>query len=220
MASLSEQHIFDEPKFREGCEAAWTKMLAEGAAESLTIIVLTACEHGAGVTSTAIALSHTMANHCEGDVVVVEATVRKPSASLLLGLQTSPGFIDLLDGSSTIGSACQSLGGKLSLIVAGHAPRNPTQLLSPARIKPVFDELAERFCFVVVDAPPVDDGSPEALALSSLASGAILVLKAGSSRRQVLEHVKRKMERTGANLIGAILNERRYWIPQTLYRQL
>jgi Mrp family chromosome partitioning ATPase len=47
--------------------------------------------------------------------------------------------------------------------------------------------------------------------------GVVLVVQAEKTRWQVAEQAKRILEESGARLLGAVINRRRYHIPQALY---
>jgi len=57
-------------------------------------------------------------------------------------------------------------------------------------------------------------------AFSELVDGTILVAEAERTRAPVAQRLKRTVEESGGNVIGAILNRRRYHIPGGLYRLL
>ncbi len=64
----------------------------------------------------------------------------------------------------------------------------------------------------------IDDSS--ASMLSRFADQAILVIEAERVRWQVLQSVCEKLTDAGVVIKGAILNKRKYYIPQWFYRKL
>ena len=47
-----------------------------------------------------------------------------------------------------------------------------------------------------------------------------LVLEAGKTRRQVAIRARKELEEAGGKLLGVVLNKRRYYIPDWIYRRL
>ena len=47
-----------------------------------------------------------------------------------------------------------------------------------------------------------------------------MVVRSGRTRREIVQDAKRRLEQAGAQLAGVVLNRRRYYIPEALYRWL
>jgi hypothetical protein len=62
--------------------------------------------------------------------------------------------------------------------------------------------------------------SDEATAMAQFADGIILVLSARRTRRATARNVKRALEAAHANILGTVLSEREFPIPQAIYRRL
>jgi Mrp family chromosome partitioning ATPase len=73
--------------------------------------------------------------------------------------------------------------------------------------------------FVILDLPSVIDDSSASM-LARFADQAILVIEAERVRWQVLKSDCEKLTDAGVVIKGAILNKRKYYIPQWLYRKL
>jgi len=88
---------------------------------------------------------------------------------------------------------------------------------------PKFDDimkrLREKFNLILFDAPPLNDSS-DALLLAPKSDGVVIVVEAEKTRWQVAESVREKIVMQGGNILGVILNKRRFHIPQFIYRRL
>jgi Mrp family chromosome partitioning ATPase len=80
-------------------------------------------------------------------------------------------------------------------------------------------ELREKFDYVLIDAPPISS-YVDAVLLGQIADGVILVVEANSTRRETARMVKETFEGANVKLLGAILNNRTFPIPEALYRKL
>ena len=80
-------------------------------------------------------------------------------------------------------------------------------------------ELRQTFNYTVLYGPPAGTGSEAAL-LASLCDGMVLVLEANSTRRVAAQKVKEKLHAANARLLGAVLSQRTFPIPQAIYRNL
>ncbi len=59
---------------------------------------------------------------------------------------------------------------------------------------------------------------PDASSIAAACGGAVLVIEAERTRAEVVEEAKRTLEATGVNLLGAVLNRRKYHIPGFIYQ--
>ena len=94
-----------------------------------------------------------------------------------------------------------------------------TALINSADFKNMLDLLRDRFDLVLLDPPPALV-SPEALALSNEADVVVLVVESELTRWQVAQVIKEKVEIRGGKIAGVVLNKRRYYIPQFIYKRL
>jgi hypothetical protein len=80
-------------------------------------------------------------------------------------------------------------------------------------------ELRQQFDYTVLYGPPAGTCSEAAL-LASLCDGMVLVLEANSTRRVAAQKVKERLHAANARLLGAVLSERTFPIPETIYKKL
>ena len=79
-------------------------------------------------------------------------------------------------------------------------------------------ELRHTYDFTVLYGPPAGTGSEAAL-LGSLCDGVVLVVEANSTRRVAAQKVKERLHAANARLLGAILSERTFPIPEAIYKK-
>ncbi len=79
--------------------------------------------------------------------------------------------------------------------------------------------MRECYDYVVLDAPPVH-GFSECLALCTKVDGVVLVIASGKTREHVALSAKKQVEEAGGKLLGVVVNKRRYYIPDCIYRRL
>jgi Mrp family chromosome partitioning ATPase len=89
----------------------------------------------------------------------------------------------------------------------------------PAAVRAFLETAATQFDWVVVDAPPVLE-SPESVHLAPLADGVVLVVRSGHAKRPVVMRAADLLRKSGARLLGSVLNRRRHEIPDFIYRRI
>jgi Mrp family chromosome partitioning ATPase len=80
-------------------------------------------------------------------------------------------------------------------------------------------ELRREFQFVLFDTPHVGS-TADAVGLALLCDGMVLVVKAGSTRRSAVHHIKADLEIEHVKLLGTVLNQSEYPIPDGIYKHL
>jgi len=100
-----------------------------------------------------------------------------------------------------------------------HPPGTIRQLFDSYRFKDFYECLKMRFDLVLVDSSPVTTAI-DSIALSRCADGVVLVVEAEKTRWPVAMSVKESIMKNGGNILGMILNKRRFYIPKYIYSRL
>ncbi len=90
---------------------------------------------------------------------------------------------------------------------------------SPVHLKERLSELTAQFKYVLFNAPPVNELA-EALVLGRIADGVVLVIAANSTRRAAALKARQDLDALNIRILGAVLTQRAYPIPEALYRRL
>lgn len=92
-------------------------------------------------------------------------------------------------------------------------------LATPEKLRIYLDGLKESFPLILIDAPGINTRS-DAAVLSQLCDGTILVIEANSTRKASALKAKRILDDVKVRLLGCVLNNRTFPIPEKLYRRL
>jgi capsular exopolysaccharide synthesis family protein len=88
---------------------------------------------------------------------------------------------------------------------SGDIPPNPSELLGSHRMEAVLEELKKYFDYIVLDLPPVNIVS-DALSISHLISGMIVVIREDYTEKKELEHCMRSLKLSNVNVLGCVIN--------------
>jgi receptor protein-tyrosine kinase len=105
------------------------------------------------------------------------------------------------------------------VITSGSATGDWAQIGKLEMMRACIAQLRARFDYVLIDAPILGN-YPDVMSLGILADGVILVLQAHSTRREVACRVKHELEASGVQVLGAVLNDRTFPIPEGVYLRL
>jgi Mrp family chromosome partitioning ATPase len=94
-----------------------------------------------------------------------------------------------------------------------------TGQVQPGTIRDVVQSSAGSYDWVILDGPPVVE-SPDAAVLAPLVDGVVLVLHAGRAKRPVVTRAVDLLRKSGARVLGTVLNRRVHEIPGFIYRRI
>lgn len=169
-----------------------------------TIIAVTSCLPGEGKTSTSLNLAASYAEMGKR-VIVVEADLRRPSISSILGIGTEAGLTSALRRDGDVLDFVQKSTYGFWVLPCGEIPPNPAELLDTEQTGSVLSALANSFDLIVIDTPPVKPVI-DAVVLSQHVDGFVFVALSGRSRSQDIELGLSALREGHANVLGSVLN--------------
>jgi protein-tyrosine kinase len=172
--------------------------------QPLHTAIVTSPSPAEGKTFTAVNLALAEAQLAESSVLLGDFDLRRPIIHNLFQIKRAPGISDYLTGQCTFAQALRKVDGvNLYLLPAGSAVKNPLELLNMRQVKALFEELPRTFNWSIFDSPPLLF-SADANLLATLADGAILVVKIGST---TFDNVTRAMQSLCENnVLGIVAN--------------
>ncbi len=186
-----------------------------------SIVALTSCHPGAGVSMVASQLALTLSRNTAGRVLLVDTNLKRPRLQSIFDANTSPGLADILDKGESLASVIQPTSVKnLDLLCAGETDEeHPRRFFESKKYHDLINHWKREYHFVVVDMPAVWEAS-YIVSLGRVADYAVMVIEAEKVRWEVAQRAKERLENGGVKLKGAILNKRKFYVPMWLYRTL
>jgi len=155
----------------------------------------------------------------EGSVCLVDLDFREPSLHQRFHTTGARGLLDALRDGGPARSAMQQVGSNLWLLPSGSPLAHPHTALSSDRVRLLFKDLRAEFDYVLISAPPFSQCA-ESMLLSQLSDGVVLVVEAHATRRERARTVKERLTAAQIPLLGVVLNNRTFPIPDALYRRI
>ena len=170
------------------------------------VIGMTSSVHGEGKSLTIINLAYAIAESGRR-VVLVECDLRLPTLRKKLGLPKTTGLSNLLAGNTGEKATLHKdvLIKNFDVVLAGDIPPNPSELLGSKAFANLVDNVAESYDVVLLDLPPVGEVS-DALVVSKVADGLIVVVRNDYTIQSDLDYTLRQREMVGAKVIGFVYN--------------
>lgn len=184
--------------------------------ENVRLVVFSALEEGDGATWTCARAAEMLASQVSGSVCVVDANFQSPGLHQEFGVKNDRGFSEALSVSDPVAGFATSLErANLSVLTAGAA----VESVNADALRWRLADLRREFSYILVDAPPVNGGA-DVVSLARAGEGLVLVLKAHSSRRETARQAVQELNEAGVRILGAVLNQRTFPIPESVYRKL
>jgi non-specific protein-tyrosine kinase len=139
-------------------------------------------------------------------VVLVDCDLRRPRLHELFGLSNEKGLTTMVvDDAAMQQPPLQETGVEgLHLLTSGPQPPNPVELLASRRMADVIELLAGQADVVFFDAPPVI-AVTDAAVLASRVDGVLLVISAGSTKRDYVRQAQALLQKVNARVVGTVL---------------
>jgi protein-tyrosine kinase len=186
----------------------------------LETIGVTSCSKDAGVSTIAFNFAVAAARADIGPVLLVDTDITKQAARRIvpntpeLGLADAlADFVDPMD--CPVNSSIKNLS-----IVAGRGTTKRDELsFDPFKAVQLLDEYKGHFKLVVIDIPAPNELNGS-IHIASRMDGVILVIESEVSDSRVALRIKQQLVDANANILGAVLNKQRKYVPNWLYNLL
>ncbi len=176
----------------EECRAIRTSLLARWQNKRHLVHTLTSAVPQEGKTLTSLNLAAAFAELRTRHTLVIEADLRRPQFTRLLGLEESPGLADLLEGTATVEAALHAVGPRgLHVIPAGRATGNQAiDLLSSPRLGTLLAQWRRRYDDIFIDTPPVLELADAGI-IGALSDEVLLAVRLGHTPRGLVDKATR-----------------------------
>ncbi len=183
----------------------------------LNTLMVTSTVSEEGKSMTALNLAISLAKEQDHTVLLVDTDLRRPSIHKYLDINPEVGLVHCLRDDVPIEKALIKTGvGKLVVLPAGEALKDPLDMLSSIRMKDIVSELKERYPerYVIFDTPPAQLFA-DAGVLAAFLDATLFVVREGKANKE--DVVKTLEEFKGHNLLGVVYNDARIFLRNSSY---
>ena len=138
--------------------------------------------------------------------LLIDGDTRRGDAHRLVGRSRSPGLIDYLRQSNGQDIIQHTDHENLHFIGCGARGASTPELLASSRMALFFGTLKGSYDVIIVDSPPLASGG-DPLILSSLTGNLAVVIRTGTTQKQLAQAKLDQLSRLPVRILGAILND-------------
>ncbi len=200
--------VNDKPKsiISEKFRGIRSNIMFSRANDEITSIIVTSEKPAAGksVVSANIATTYAQAGY---KTLIIDGDMRKPTQNYLFEEANYDGLSNLIIGKSDYDKAIRTTRvNNLDLLTSGPIPPNPSELIDSERFYEIYNELVQRYDFVLIDTPPVNTVT-DAQVFIQYVGDTIIVIDSEDNNKNEVKRAKSLIDKAGGKVIGAVLNK-------------
>ncbi len=183
-----------------------TKLEFLGDDRSLKVILITSAVAEEGKSTVAANLAAVTAQ-LGRRVLLIDADTRRPTQHALWHLTHGLGLTDLLSGQITEEAAIHTVMPYLDILLAGKLPSSSVSLLllKSQQMTTLIKKWSDVYDYVILDAPPLLPVA-DAMVLSKLADGVLIVARPQALRTPEANIAKNLLDKAGIKVLGLVAN--------------
>jgi polysaccharide biosynthesis transport protein len=184
-----------------------TALIMSSPAEPGKVLLITSPLGSDGKTTIVYSLGIALAQQ-GSRVLLIDGDLRHADLHHYFGIANQNGLSDALENrENTVKDRLQSHSSveNFFLLPAGARPGLPSELFSGSTLDQLIAEMRKRFDWILIDSPPVLPVA-DAAVLSTKVDAVLPVVRAGITSRADLQSMNQLLERTGAPIVGYVLN--------------
>jgi len=214
----SEPHAWNADGFAtEQIRSLVQQVFVPGWPKPARQVVFSSVEEDGDSAAICLRVAQELASEVSGQVCIVETDRRNQGSQVYGGSPVEAGSVGGRPGGFRQSS--HQISGNLWFVPADVFMRNEGEGLAASWLSSRLAQLRLDFEYAILHAAPAGSYSEAAL-LGSLTDGIVLVLQANRTRKPVAQEAKERISAANARLIGTVLSERTFPIPEGIYRKL
>ena len=174
--------------------------------QDMKVINVTSAMQNEGKSTVIANLAVSFAN-LDKKVLLLEGDLRNPSVHRMFNISNINGLTDVLLNNKAFADCVHCTEVKnLHILTCGPIPPNPSEILSSNKMKEFITSLKEYYDYIFIDTPPIGIVTDAGI-ISTYSDGCIFVVGSKQCDIEMAKYAKERLEKVGANIIGAVLNK-------------
>lgn len=199
-------NIFENPKsnYAEAFRTIKTNIKYSSADKDKKVMLVTSTQPGEGKSTVTSNLGMSLSQDNK-KVIILDADLRKPTVHKRFKVSGMCGLTNVLVGEVELDRAIIKISDNLDILVAGHIPPNPAELLASKGMEKLLEKLKLDYDYIIIDGNPICIIADSQI-LATKVDGVILVARYEKTKREDLVNAKKLVEQVNGQVIGVVLN--------------
>lgn len=201
------EYVFQNPDsaFADAIRSILASMILISSKDEPRSVVVSSSEPSEGKTTVSICLA-LMRAQAGRRVLLVDTDFRRAGVAKAMGLSKTPGLMELMTGRAEMADVVHRHADTgVDVIVSGNYTQTGFDLLSSQKMKDLMAGWQQSYDLVVIDTAPLLVMSETRL-ICNLADAAVLVVRWGKTRREVVNYALNMIADTSSQLCGVALS--------------
>lgn len=183
-------------------------------------ILITSANANAGVTSSTLSLADELSKTTDEKTLIIDTSLSDESLTTLLELDNALGLLDIdMENDSELERHYEKVKDQNFYLMPIGIKKNNIQNIIYKDLKTILDELSKIFKYIIIDGDAIYSNN-NTIEVASKADAVVLVIQAEETRWEVAQAAQKRLSQAGANIIGCIFNNRKYYTPSWIYNKL
>lgn len=207
--NISSLITLEKPKssLSEKFKGIRTNIIFSNPNEEVQTVVFSSEKIGAGKStiSANVAITYAQAGY---KTLLIDGDMRKPTQHNLFNKSNNIGLSNLIIKNDGIDDYIDNIQNvkNLDILTSGPVPPNPSELIGSNNFYLIFKTLKEKYDMIIIDTPPVNTVT-DAQLFAELSKFVILVVDVTKNDKNAIKKSKELIEKTGAKILGVVLNK-------------
>ena len=211
-----------DKNFRRGLMTLRNSIDSELKNRDFKVIMFTSAVAGEGKTTIVAFLARMLALGEADRILLVDCAIDNPEIHSLFGIENDRGIIDYLSGSIPFEDVIRPVEeGIFDIVPVG--PRRGADITQPLfnseKMSTFIQATRKMYDYVLIDTSAVLE-APETAIIGSYATGTVMVVQSGKTKREVIKRAMLMIEKLDGRFLGTVLNRKKYYIPEFIYRRV
>lgn len=186
--------------------------------KAVKTLLVTSCTRGEGKTLSSISIAYGLNKETNLKVLLVDGNLRSPRLHEHFNVAGEPGLSDFVlkdEGNVFKETEYENV----MLMPHGSSVSNPLDVFRSPQFGAKVEILKGMFDYVVFDGSAVLGSSDMTVAARHF-DGVLIVLECEKTKWEVIQLAIDKITKLRGNVIGAVMNRRKFYIPKVLYGKI
>jgi protein-tyrosine kinase len=183
--------------------------------EAPHLVAFAGLDTDAGSAWISAAVAAMLALRTSATICVADVNFANPRLHQCFDISPAPGIVEALDSDIPLSDTARQVQGNVWVLPAGE-PTGPVELAAESRVR--IARLGSSFDHVILNLEPLAQSGGGRL--PTVVDGIVLVIAADATRREAGRRIAERLQASGAAILGAVLTNRRYAIPEAIYKRL